>query len=209
VIDEMAAEYAAGMTFAEVAARHGVSSGIARARLLKAGVRPRAPGYRTPTDRSKDAAAYEAYQSGRTLQAVADALGMSRQRVERRIARYESEHGLLKRRHARGSAAAPRELRQCLECGHDFTVGPSSRQRCCSQRCSGARQTRAAASAWPIVAMRRDYESGMGYIRIGKKYGMCWSTARHWLQWAGVPARPPGTRRAAVKGTPGKTGEVR
>ena len=98
-VAEMAAAYQAGATYRQVAERYGVSIGTARNRLLAGGVTP----HPRPRDTARSQAVYDAYRSGRTLKQLGEEHGITRERIRQLIARYERDHGLVKKRNIYGA----------------------------------------------------------------------------------------------------------
>ena len=183
-VAEMTAAYQAGATYQQVAERYGVSLWTVRNYLLAAGVTP----HPRPRDTARRQAIYDAYQSGRTLTQLGEEHGITRERIRQLIARYERDHGLVKKRNIYG---AEFEWRECAECGEIFSARPTAPNLYCSRRC-GARKS---ALDLPIAAMLADYQAGMTYAEVGAKYGVARITVYRHLRRAGVPLQRPKARR--------------
>ena len=180
-VAEMAAAYQAGATYQQVAERYGVSPMTVRNYLLAAGVTPHPRRY---TARSK--AIYDAYQFGRTLKQLGEEHGVTRERIRQLIARYERDHGLVKKRNIYG---AEFEWRECAKCGGIFSARPTAPNLYCSRRCG------LGTLDLPIAAMLADYQAGMTYAEVGAKYGVGKTTVYRHLRRAGVPPQNPKARR--------------
>ena len=183
-VAEMAAAYQAGATYRQVAERYGVSIGTVRNHLLAAGITP----YPRPRDTARRQAIYDAYQSGRTLKQLGEEHGITRERVRQLIARYECDHGLVKKRNIYG---AEFEWRECVVCGGIFSARPTAPTLYCSRRCGVRKRT----LDLPIAAMLADYQAGMTYAEVGAKYGVGTMTVYKHLRRAGVPPQRPKARR--------------
>jgi predicted transcriptional regulator len=185
---EMAAAYQAGATYQQVAERYGVSPMTVRNYLLAAGVTPHprgvTPDPRRYTARSK--AIYDAYQFGRTLKQLGEEHGVTRERIRQLIARYERDHGLVKKRNIYG---AEFEWRECAKCGGIFSARPTAPNLYCSRRCG------LGTLDLPIAAMLADYQAGMTYAEVAAKYGVGKTTVHRHLRRAGVPPQNPKARR--------------
>jgi len=187
-VTEMAAAYQAGATYRQMAQRYGVSIVTVRNYLLAAGVTPHprgvTPDPRRYTARSK--AIYDAYQFGRTLKQLGEEHGVTRERIRQLIARYERDHGLVKKRNIYG---AEFEWRECAKCGGIFSARPTAPNLYCSRRCG------LGTLDLPIAAMLADYQAGMTYAEVGAKYGVGKTTVYRHLRRAGVPPQNPKARR--------------
>src|SRR6516164_7881754 len=160
-VAEMAAAYQAGATYRQMAQRYGVSIVTVRNYLLAAGVTPHprgvTPDPRRYTARSK--AIYDAYQFGRTLKQLGEEHGVTRERIRQLIARYERDHGLVKKRNIYG---AEFEWRECAKCGGIFSARPTAPNLYCSRRCGVRKRT----LDLPIAAMLADYQAGMTFAEV-------------------------------------------
>jgi Mor family transcriptional regulator len=195
----MMADYHSGMTYAEIGRKYGLSLDAAYRALKEAGLKSRRRGPRlglqptpqlTPDRSAQREAIYLAYQSGKTMGELAIKQGVSSERVRQVVALYEKAKGLEKRRH-RG--AQPREVRNCAECGEPFEARVPS-QKCCSPRC-GMRFARShRAVKMPLEVMIADYNSGMGFRAVARKYAFDTMTVRRRLLGAGLKSRPGGRR---------------
>ena len=179
---EMAAAYQAGATYQQVAERYGVSLWTVRNYLLAAGVTP----HPRPRDTARRQAIYDAYQSGRTLTQLGEEHGITRERIRQLIARYERDHGLVKKRNIYG---AEFEWRECAKCGGIFSARPTAPNLYCSRRCG------LGTLDLPIAAMLADYQAGMTYAEVAAKYGVGKTTVHRHLRRAGVPPQNPKARR--------------
>jgi len=180
-VAEMAAAYQAGATYRQMAQRYGVSIVTVRNYLLAAGVTPHPRGV-TPDPRrytARSQAIYDAYQLGRTLKQLGEEHGVTRERIRQLIARYERDHGLVKKRNIYG---AEFEWRECAKCGGIFSARPTAPNLYCSRRCG------LGTLDLPIAAMLADYQ-------VGAKYGVGKTTVYRHLRRAGVPPQNPKARR--------------
>jgi len=188
-VAEMAAAYQAGATYRQVAERYGESIMTVRNYLLAAGVTPHPRGLLIrPRDTARSHAIYDAYQSGRTLQQLGEEHGITGERIRQLIARYECDHGLVKKRNIYG---AEFEWRECVVCGGIFSARPTAPTLYCSRRCGVRKRT----LDLPIAAMLADYQAGMTYAEVGAKYGVGTMTVYKHFRRAGVLPQRPKARR--------------
>lgn len=132
-----------------------------------------------------------------TLTELGIIYGISRQRVEQIILRYEKLNNLLKQRNTykRPNAALRIEYR-CPSCGKSFTKLPSSKKKYCSTKCSGtAKRTKDV----PLEQMWEEYKAGATYTDLMLKYGYWATDICRWFRELGYQSRPKGSKTRKLK----------
>ena len=182
---------AEGKTMAQIAERFGLTPARVgqilgpTARVAKPGPRPKPKAPRLaapaiPAGPARTAYVRRRLAAGDKLQPIADALGISRERV-RQIARDNGFRELTDPRRRR-------QTKPCPQCGDPMNVTASTRTKHCSRGCAqAARRKEWAADLERVCALRRE---GVGWAAVGKKFGMTrpqmLSAAFRWAAELGV-----------------------